>query len=184
MADPTQGPGPVNATSEIGNGGHNPKPAPAQASPQEPPLQSGSSPLPSPEPSVATTLHVEASATSLLVQAGPAGDGPNNGEGGEWELLLQKLREWLNQGQLKSFWAQASRPVSLLAGLVGLLIVLRIYGALLGAIDSLPLVPGLLELAGVIWLVRYGLPKLLRSSEREQLLGGLSQRWRSFRGQG
>ena len=27
---------------------------------------------------------------------------------------------------------------------------------------------GLLELAGVVWAVRYGIPKLLRSSERER----------------
>jgi len=37
-------------------------------------------------------------------------------------------------------------------------------------------------LAGVVWVVRYGVPKLLRSSERERLLGGLSQRWKAFRG--
>ena len=166
MAESTHNPAPVNATPENGNGGPDPEQAP--------------------EPSVATTLSVEASAAPapLLAQAGPGGDGPNSGEGGEWELLLQKLREWLNQGQLQSLWAQASKPVTLLAALVGVLLVLRIYGALLGAIESLPLVPGLLELAGVVWMVRYGVPKLLRSSEREQLLGGLSKRWKSFRGQG
>jgi hypothetical protein len=65
---------------------------------------------------------------------------------------------------------------------VGVLLVLRIYSALLGALDSLPLVPGLLELAGVVWVVRFGVPKLLRSSERERLLGGLNQRWKAFRG--
>ena len=151
MAESTHNPAPVNATPENGNGGPDPEQAPEQA----------------PEPSVATTLSVEASAAPLLAQAGPGSDGPNSGEGGEWELLLQKLREWLNQGQLQSLWAQASKPVTLLAALVGL-----------------PLVPGLLELAGVVWMVRYGVPKLLRSSEREQLLGGLSKRWKSFRGQG
>ena len=168
MTESTHNPAPVNATPENGNGGPDPEQAPAQA----------------PEPSVATTLSVEASAAPLLAQAESGGDGPNSGEGGEWELLLQKLREWLNQGQLQSLWAQASKPVTLLAALVGVLLVLRIYGALLGAIESLPLVPGLLELAGVVWMVRYGVPKLLRSSEREQLLGGLSKRWKSFRGQG
>jgi hypothetical protein len=168
MAESTHNPAPVNATPENGNGGPDPEQAPEQA----------------PEPSVATTLSVEASAAPLLAQAGPDGDGPNSGEGGEWELLQQKLREWLNQGQLQSLWAQASKPVTLLAALVGVLLVLRIYAALLGAIESLPLVPGLLELAGVVWMVRYGVPKLLRSSEREQLLGGLNKRWKSFRGQG
>ncbi len=121
-----------------------------------------------PEPSIAATLVIEAE--------------PQSGEGGEWDLLLGKLRQWLDQNELNSLWAQARKPVTIFAGLVGLLLVLRVYSAVLGALDSLPLVPGLLELAGVVWAVRYGIPKLLRSSERERLLGGLSQSWKAFRG--
>ncbi len=121
-----------------------------------------------PEPSIAATLVIEAE--------------PQSGEGGEWELLLGKLRQWLDQNELNNLWAQARKPVTLLAGLVGLLLVVRVYSAVLSALDSLPLVPGLLELAGVVWAVRYGIPKLLRSSERERLLGGLSQSWKAFRG--
>lgn len=133
-----------------------------------------------PEPSVATTLVVEPSPAALATQPAPSADG----EGGEWELLLDKLRQWLNQGELQSLWSQARKPVTLLAALVGLLLVVRVYSAVLGALDSLPLVPGLLELAGVVWSVRYGLPKLVRSSERERLLSGLTNRWKAFRGKG
>ena len=120
-----------------------------------------------PEPSIAATLVIEAE--------------PQSGEGGEWELLLGKLRQWLDQNELNKLWAQARKPGTILAGLGGLLLVVRVYSAGLGALDSLPLVPGLLELAGVVWTVRYGIPKLLRSSERERLLGGLSQNWKAFR---
>jgi hypothetical protein len=137
-----------------------------------------------PEPSVATTLVVAPTPGPLATQPGPSADGDGNGEGGEWELLLQKLRQWLNQGELQSLWSQARKPVTLLAALVGLLLVLRVYNAVLGALDTLPLVPGLLELAGVVWSVRYGVPKLLRSSERERLLSGVSNRWKAFRGKG
>lgn len=63
---------------------------------------------------------------------------------------------------------------------MGLVLVLRIYGALLGAIDSLPLVSGLLELTGVIWLARFGATNLVRSSERQALLSGLQRRWKAF----
>jgi hypothetical protein len=134
-----------------------------------------------PEPSIAATLVIEASpsagSNSFSDEAGP-----QSGEGGEWDLLLGKLRQWLDQNELNNLWAQARKPVTILAGLVGLLLVVRVYSAVLGALDSLPLVPGLLELAGVVWAVRYGIPKLLRSSERERLLGGLSQSWKAFRG--
>jgi hypothetical protein len=130
-----------------------------------------------PEPSVATTLEIPARSGSNEAE-------PQSGEGGEWELLLAKLRQWLDQNELQNLWAQARRPVTFLAALVGVLLVLRVYSAVLSALDSLPLVPGLLELAGVVWAVRYGIPKLLRSSERDRLLGSLSQSWKAFRGKG
>ena len=130
-----------------------------------------------PEPSVAATLEIPARSGSSEAE-------PQNGEGGEWELLLAKLRQWLDQNELQNLWVQARRPVTLLAALVGVLLVLRVYSAILSALDSLPLVPGLLELAGVVWVVRYGIPKMLRSSERDRLLGGLGQSWKAFRGKG
>jgi len=134
-----------------------------------------------PEPSIAATLVIEASPSAGSNSFSNEAE-PQSGEGGEWELLLGKLRQWLDQNELNNLWAQARKPVTILAGLVGQLLVLRVYSAVLGALDSLPLVPGLLELAGVVWTVRYGIPKLLRSSERERLLGGLSQSWKAFRG--
>lgn len=132
---------------------------------------------PPPEPSIASTVRVEPIAAS----GQPALQAPT-GEGGEWELLLEKLRQWLSQNDLQNLWSQASKPFTALAALVGLLLVLRIYSAVLSAIDDLPLVPGLLELAGVVWLVRYGVPRLLRSSEREHLISGIRHRWLAFRG--
>jgi hypothetical protein len=129
---------------------------------------------------VAATIEVPPLAATPAADA-PAGEG---GEGGEWELLTGQVRAWLESGQLQKLWAQARTPVTALAALIALLVVLRVYSALLGAIDSLPLVPGLLELVGVIWLVRKGVPKLVRNSEREQLISGLRQRWQSFLGRG
>jgi hypothetical protein len=68
------------------------------------------------------------------------------------------------------------------AGLIALLVVLQIYGALLAVINSFPLAPGLLELVGVIAVVRFGLVKLVRSQERRALIEGLQQRWKAFQG--
>lgn len=137
-------------------------------------------------PALDTTLDTSVVAATIEVPplaAPPAADAPA-GEGGEWELLTGQVRAWLESGQLEKLWAQARTPVTALAALIALLVVLRVYSALLGAIDSLPLVPGLLELVGVIWLVRKGVPKLVRNSEREQLISGLRQRWQSFLGRG
>ncbi|WP_152669613.1 CAAD domain-containing protein [Synechococcus sp. GFB01] len=110
-------------------------------------------------------------------EAGMAGD-----EGGEWALLVGKMREWLSSGQLQQIWSQARTPLTAIAALIGVLLLLRIYSSLLGAIDSLPLVPGLLELVGLIWLLRYGVPKLVRRSEREQLINDLKKRRQDFLG--
>lgn len=123
-------------------------------------------------PEVAATLDVPAAAS-------PAGDG---GDGGEWEVLVQKVRHWLASGQLQQQWQSARGPLSLLAGLIALLLVLRVYGALLALLDSLPLVPGLLELVGVIAITRFSLTRLLRSNERQAVINDLQQRWQAFRG--
>ena len=102
--------------------------------------------------------------------------------GGEWELLLGKVQAWLGQGNLQAVWAQARTPLTLILAASALLVVLRVYTALLATIDSLPLIPGLLELVGVIWAVRFGVPKLVQRSQREELISSIQQRWQSFRG--
>jgi len=104
------------------------------------------------------------------------------GEGGEWELLSGTVRAWLESGELQRLWAQVRSPLTALAAVLAALLVLRVYSALLGALDSLPLVPGLLELVGLIWVLRYGVPRLVRNSERAQLVSGLKSRWQAFLG--
>jgi hypothetical protein len=122
-------------------------------------------------PTVASTLEVPASAP-----------GSGGAEGGEWELLLAKLRAWLASGQLQDQWQAARGPLSLLAGLIAVLLVLRVYGALMAVLDSLPLVPGLLELLGVIVVARFSLTRLVRSEERKAVIHDLQKRWQAFRG--
>jgi hypothetical protein len=104
-------------------------------------------------------------------------------EGGEWHLLLAKVRDWLASGRLQSFWDEARSPLTLVLLAAALLLVLRIYTALLSAIEGLPLIPGLLELVGLVWGIREGLPRLLQRSRRDQLFTAVQQRWQGFRGQ-
>jgi hypothetical protein len=149
-----------------------PEPVAAGVVPAEPVITPSEAPLAM--PSVASTIEVPASAPG----------GQTSGEGGEWELLVEKLRQWIGSGQLQEQWQASRTPLSLLAGLIALLLVLRLYGALLAVIDSLPLLPGLLELAGLIAVVQFSLSRLVRSEERRSLIQSLQQRWKSFRGQG
>jgi hypothetical protein len=140
-------------------------------------------PAPMAESDAATASPSLESSTSVPAAVGAAPQATAEG-GGEWELLLSKVQAWLGSGELQSLWSQARRPLNLLLAAAALVLVLRVYGGLISAIDSLPLVPGLLELVGLIWAVRCGLPRLVQSSEREQLISTLLQRWRSFTGQG
>jgi hypothetical protein len=136
--------------------------------------------VPTTGPSVETSTIVPPLGVSPAGGAAPASD--SDGEGGEWALLVDKLQAWWGSGELQNLWRQSRTPLTVGLALIAVLLVLQVYAGLLGAINSLPLVPGLLELVGLIWAVRHGLPKLIRRSEREQLLDGLRQRWSSFRG--
>jgi hypothetical protein len=134
--------------------------------------------------SEAASTAPELESTTIVPASGSGeGDGEAGTEGGgEWELLLGKVQGWLGQGKLQSLWAQARNPLTLILAAAALLVVLRVYSALLSALDSLPLIPGLLELVGVIWAVRFGVPKLVQRSQRQELISSIQQRWESFRG--
>ena len=154
-----------------------PEPAPAliEAQAEVAVLEAPQAPLIAAEP-----LPELESSTSVVPLAASA----EGSEGGEWNLLLAKLRDWLAGGHLQSLWEQARSPLTLVLLAAALLLVLRIYTALLVLTDSVPLAPGLLELLGLIWAVKEGLPRLVQRSRREQLFAAVKQRWQSFRGQG
>jgi hypothetical protein len=141
-------------------------PGPAVESPAQPVETPFATP---PIPAVAATLHAPAT------EAEPE-------QGGEWALLVAKLQDWIGSGQLQDTFRRYLTPLQLLGVLLGVVVVLRLYGALLGAIESLPLVPGLLELAGLLWLASFSAGNLVRSGDRRELLETLEKRWRSFRG--
>lgn len=168
--DTEQQPVPVEPTAEVAETA---KPA-AEPAPEPTPA-----PAPAPEPA-STTPTV---ASTVDVPASPvAPEAAADQEGGEWDLLMEKLRSWIASGQLQELWQTARTPLSLLAGLIAVLLVLRVYTALLNVIDSIPLASGLLELVGVIAVVQFSLKRLVRSQDRREVIDGLKQRWQSFRG--
>ena len=168
-----------------------PEPAPVALAEAQPVTAPQAAPLdvfasdPTPDPAAVSSPVPELESTTLIPASGGSSGTDASGEGGgEWELLLGKVRQWLENGKLQALWAQARTPISLTLAAAALLIVLRVYAALLSAIESLPLIPGLLELVGVIWAVRFGVPRLLQRSQRQELFGSLQERWNSFRGRG
>lgn len=136
-------------------------------------------PVAQPEP---VPVPVESPAFSASFEVPAVGPTPSPEAGGELDQLLTNLRQWLDSGELNRWIRSARTPVLALGALVGVLLVLRVYGALLGAIDSLPLIPGLLELVGVLWLARFGATHLVRSGDRRAVVSQLQQRWNAFRG--
>jgi len=113
----------------------------------------------------------------------PLGEGAKgDGEGGEFDLLLQRVSQWLKQQDLPARWERLQGPLRGLALLLLAVVLLRLYGALIDTLDGLPLVPRLFQLVGVIVLVKFSLLNLVRTSDRERLISAWSQRWASFRG--
>jgi hypothetical protein len=143
-------------------------PAPAEpVSVPEPPAPAGE------QPGIAATLDVPA-------QEGSSGESAEGG--GEFDLLLQKIREWFNSGELQAQWQRLRGPLRGLAILIGVVVLLRVYASLIGTIDSLPVVGGLLELVGLIALTRFSLTRLVRRSDREQVFADWRRRWNDFSG--
>lgn len=142
-------------------------------------------PVPVPEPQlpsgVAATLTVPPIAVSASAEP-PSADG-TGGEGGEWELLSGKVRQWLADLQLGELWQRYRGGLRLLLWLVLLLVALRTYAAVVGTIDSIPVVSGLLELVGLVVAGRFAVRRLLPSQERARTVADLQGRWRAFRGQ-
>ncbi|MFM1799450.1 MAG: hypothetical protein RLZZ117_1728 [Cyanobacteriota bacterium] len=130
------------------------------------------------EPRVATTLEVPPLPAGALA-APPAAAGA---EGGEWDLLMAKVRDWLEQNDLPGRWERLGGPLRALGLLLGLLFVLKIYVALLDTLDDVPLLPRLLQLVGLIITLRFSVLRLTRSSDRQAVLDDWKRRWDAFRG--
>ena len=63
-----------------------------------------------------------------------------------------------------------------------LLLALRLYARLVGAIGSIPLVSGLLELTGLLYFLWFSSTHLARASDRQQVFADWQRRWQAFSG--
>jgi len=118
-------------------------------------------------------------ASSMVVPPLPAGEA---GEGGEWDLLRDKLGTWFDGADLQGRWESLGGPLRAAGLLLAAVMLLRLYSALLETLGELPLLPRLLQLVGLLSVAQFGLTRLVRSSERERILTSWGQRWNDFRG--
>ena len=113
-------------------------------------------------------------------QEDPGQEDPGQ-DGGEWQMLTTKLADWAASDAPQTLWQQLQSPLKALAILLGALFVLRLYAAVLGALEGVPLLAGLLELTALVWIARHVAPALLRREERQTLIDQLNQRWQRLR---
>ena len=147
-------------------------PEPETASPEptfapQPTVTPEPTPEATPDPVIASTVTIPAGTT---------------GEGGEWNLLQEKVQAWINDNQLSVLWQQVKLPAQILVALILLILVLQVYGGIIRTISAVPLAPGLLELAGVVAVANFSVRRLVKSSERKKVLQTVQDRWGQFVG--
>ena len=130
-------------------------------------VASEQSPAQTPDPVIASTVTI------------PAGD---SGEGGEWNLLQEKIQDWVSANNLSALWEQVRLPAQILVAMIVLILVLQIYGGILRTIAAVPLAPGLLELAGIFAVANFSVRRLIKTSERKKVLSSVRERWTQFIG--
>ena len=137
-----------------------PEPTPAPMAEPAP----APTPSPTPDPVIASTVSIPAQEST-------------DQDGGEWELLVGKVKDWLEQNDLAELWSKAQLPLRVVGGLIVFSLLATVYSGVLSTINSLPLVPGLLELAGVIWVVNFALRNLIRNSDRDKFIQSARSTW-------
>lgn len=134
-------------------------------------LETATESVPRPtEPAIATTLDI------------PPTPGSTPAEGGEFDLLIAKLRSWFDEADLAGHWQKLRGPLKGVALLLLAVLVLRLYARLVGTLDAIPVVSGLLELTGLLYLIWFSSTRLVRTSERERVLADWKRRWQDFSG--
>ena len=138
-------------------------------------------PAPAADPAPAPELTSPSIAERVSVPETPSSSDASE-EGGEWDLLSTKVRQWLAENDLADQWQRLRKPLLLIAGLIAFILVLRIYGGILDAIATVPLAPRLFELVGVIYATWFATTRLVRSEERRKISAAVSDLWSSMLG--
>ena len=136
---------------------------------------------PTPEPTSATTLPPTPDPVIASIVSIPAQESSDQ-EGGEWDLLVGKVKAWLEKNDPGELWSKSQLPLRVVAGLIVLILVAKVYYGVLKTIESIPLVPGLLEFLSLIWLANFALRNLIRNSDRNKFIESVRSTWSSVTG--
>ena len=96
-------------------------------------------------------------------------DGPASAAGGEFDLLMGKLKTWSAEQSWQGILQLSVGPLKLLFTAISLLVVLQLSIGLVQTLNSVPLLGGLLELTGLIRMGLFARDNLLRQRDRTAL---------------
>lgn len=145
----------------------------AYEAPVEPVLETAEQAVSPPaSPSIAERVSVPAQAST----------DSNDEEGGEWDLLSNRIKQFFESSNLQDQWQSLRQPVFLLGGLIVLILTMRIYGGILDAIATIPLAPRLFQLVGTSYAAWFAATRLIRADERKKIAANVKDVWSSLRG--
>ena len=102
--------------------------------------------------------------------------------GGEWDLLSNRIKQFFEANNLQDQWQSLRQPLFLLAGLIVVILTMRIYGGILDAIATVPLAPRLFQLVGTFYAIWFAATRLVRAEERKKISANVNDLWSSLRG--
>ena len=119
-------------------------------------------------PEQAKATRQSSDATSA-VPTGASKQGEGNGEGGEFQVLLDLLQDWVNQQGWSLSLKSLGRPIRNLFLLITALVVFQLVSGVAEALNRIPLLGNTLMLVGLVQIAIFTRHNLLRQSDRQNL---------------
>tara|TARA_B100001063_G_scaffold198755_1_gene191417 strand:- start:9 stop:602 length:594 start_codon:yes stop_codon:yes gene_type:complete len=121
-------------------------------------------------------------AERISVPAQASADSSDEADGGEWDLLSNRIKQFFEANNLQDQWQSLRQPLFLLGGLIVVILTMRIYGGILDAIATIPMAPRLFQLVGTFYAVWFAATRLIRAEERKKISTNVNDLWTSLRG--
>ena len=121
-------------------------------------------------------------AERISVPAQASADSSDEADGGEWDLLSNRIKQFFEANNLQDQWQSLRQPLFLLGGLIVVILTMRIYGGILDAIATIPMAPRLFQLVGTFYAVWFAATRLIRAEERKKISANVNDLWTSLRG--